>query len=216
MKTLFKTLGILSTAVGTAFAGPADTTKTQKGLTPEEYGAIYVLEQKDTEVLPWKLSLGFGLESGNPYLDVSAVTQNFERSVGRFTWVGIQATEFMTSPSQLMNSLRNELSLRGFSVRNEAPSYAIHGTFTAIPFSGHMTFFGDSPMQTELQLRVGAGRIAYQDGSPKLDLFWSIRPTVYLSKRFSTQFGITQSYEGPFSDDSLARLRADLNVGLQF
>ncbi len=189
----------------------------KKALSSAEYGTLYVLDQKDAEVSDFRVSLGYVVESGNPYRNVQGFSQNIEKSFERFFWAGIQATEFFSSPTTLMSTLQNDLAVRGINVQTASPSYSIYGTLAAVPLSGHLAFFGKSAMQTELWIRVGAGRVAYQAGTPALGLFWSVRPTIYLMKALSAQMGLTQEFERPFvADDGLTRLRADVNVGFHF
>ena len=185
---------------------PVQAKAPSAGLNSAEYGTLYVLEQKDAEILPWKVNVGYSFESGNPYLFVQGISQTFERLLGRFTWIGIQLTEFITSQTELQNVLASQ----GLAGSAQAPSYSLYGVFTAVPLSGHLNFFGNQPFQTELHVRLGAGRVAYSNSNSRAGFLWSVRPTVFLSHDLTAQLGFGQEFE------SVARLKGELCLGYGF
>lgn len=186
------------------------------GLSPVEYGTLYVMEQLDQEFLPWKTSLGYNFEAGNSYSYVHGITAVFERSLGRFTWIGVQGGYYFSAETQLMNAIQNQLKMRNVTAVIQNPSYSLYGIFTATPLSGHLNFLGNSPIRTELAIRVGVGRVAYQGSDAHFGTLWSIRPSVYPSKNFFVQLGIGQEIESIFTSNMISRLKCDAGVGFQF
>lgn len=191
--------------------------ETKTGLSSQEYGKIYVIEERNKSIPLWRAGLFGGYEAGNPYSHIYGISQTIERSFGRFFRVGIKATEFLTSPSRLTSTLENELSSYQYRIRPETPLVSASAIATVIPLSGHLNFFGNNPLNTELGFRLGIGAISYKDTSPRFLTSWSLIPVVHLNEKFAIQGGFGHDFESLFnSNDRTSRLRGELGVVFNF
>lgn len=177
-----------------------------------EYGSIYMMEQRDRVIMPWRTGLSYSYDFGNPYSDVHGLGLTLEHSIGRFIWVGVQGNYFMSSNTALMNTLQNDLHVPGIGNTVHIPKYSVYPIFTLVPLSGHFNFFGNRPIEAELAVRIGVGSIAYAD-TTRMGLLWSLRPTFHIDSRWTIQTGFGQEVESPFaSHDQLSHFKGDLGV----
>lgn len=181
-----------------------------------DYGTLYVLEQTEHPVHLWRTSLFYGYELGNPYLNVHSASYVFERSVSRFTWIGMQFNAYLSGPTTLMKALREELQVKNIGTQFSVPIFSAYPIITLVPLRGHLSFFGKKPLEAELSLRAGAGYITYTDHPGRFGLLWSIRPSLHLNSQLSIQAGFGQEIESPFTpSDRLFNFRTDLGVSFQ-
>lgn len=180
-----------------------------------EYGEIYMLEQRDRVVHPWRVAFNYSYEFGNPYYDIHGLNLTFEHSIGRFVHVGVQGSYLISSKTNLLNTLERELKASDLGAELHIPKYSVYGIGTFIPLSGHFNFFGNYPIEAELAVRLGAGMIAYQDAN-RFGMIWSLRPTFHLTPQWSIQTGFGQEFEAPFTDDHLVHFKGDVGVALSF
>jgi hypothetical protein len=181
-----------------------------------EYGTIYLAEQKVQKVYPWRAGVQSNYEFGNPYSDIYGLTTVVEHSLGQFVWLGIQASYFISSRTDLTEVLKNDLSLQGVSIQTEVPRYSVYPIATFIPLTGYFNFIGNRPLKADLALRVGVGSNFYK-GKSRLGSFWSIRPILYLNPQWGIQMGIGQEIESPFNrTDRISHFQGDLGLSVQF
>lgn len=183
-------------------------------LAGADYGTLFVVEQREKQVLPWQFGVNSSFEYGNPYANVRGTTLVVERSVHRFAWVGLQMTKYFSSSTSLMNRFGAELNIRDIQYSILNPSYSIYPIVTLVPLSGRMNLFGNHALQLELGIRMGVGSLFYSgDQGSRLGMMYSLRPTVLLSERWSVQLGVGHEVQSPLQSDSrIIRLRGDLGV----
>ncbi len=219
-KMILNQLKVLVVFLNIAFLGSfvqAQEGSPVVGVSPQEYGTLYVIEHRDQKPELWKAGLGLNYEFGNPYSSVYGLTQTIERSVHRFFWLGFQVTEFKSYNTQLLSVLQEELKGKDYSLRTEVPQVSVSALATAVPFSGHLSFFGNQPLEAQLGIRLGSGAIWYQGQGSRWLLSWSIRPLVYITRSVSVEGGFGQGIESLFdSKDRVARYRGELSVGYHF
>lgn len=181
-----------------------------------DYGQIYIAEQVQHEVLPWRLGLNYGYEFGNPYLDVNSTHITMERSLSRYLWIGTQLNLFFSSHTPLMKTFTHDIRISGWSTSLETPIYSAYLITTWMPLAGHLNFLGNYPVEVELGLKAGPGYVAYSTGSGRLGLIWSLRPVVHLTPRWSINAGLGQEIESLFtSSDRLFHFRGELGLSYQ-
>lgn len=202
---LFKSIGSMEVE-----AAPAP-----EALSADEYGMLYVMEKRERSFYPWRLGLNYGFEFGNPYLDVHSLSGSIEHSIGRYFWLGVQATKFIPNQTVLMRQLWTELQIAGLVTSMAMPNYSLYGVATLVPLSGHLNFFGSMPVQMELDVRLGIGQVYSTDQSKALAGFWSALPTVYFD-HFGFQFGFGQEMELGVDSSHSVRLRGDTRFFYQF
>lgn len=194
-----------------------DSSSVTSGVSSQDYGTIFIVEQKNRPISNWRVSLNTSYEFSNPYTDVFGFSQSIERSVGRYVRLGAQLSEFVVKDTFLMNVLRDELKSQRYTLRTQAPLLAASGIATLVPLSGHFAFFGDQPLEAELAVRLGVGGISYRNESLRLLTSWSIRPSFHLNKRWSVQMGFGQDIESVFSNlDRMARFKGDIGLSYGF
>ena len=205
---------ILMAVVATPQPAQAGLTKPDlEAVNSIDYGQVYVVEQSTRPVPPWRFGVNYGYEFGNSYLDVFTTTLVIERALRRYTWIGIQANLFSSSPSPLMKALTRELS---FTTQLQAPIYSIYSIFTWMPFHGHMSFLGTRPLEAELSIRVGTGYLSYPTSYRRFGVLWALRPSVHFSQKWSIQGGLGQEIESIFSgSDRLFHFRGELGLAFQ-
>jgi len=213
-KCFFMLLGIsLATQAPPAFSANPENS----GVSKKEYGSLYIIEEQDREVPKWRISLGGNYEFGNPYSNIYGITQTFERGIGKFFWVGIRVTEFLSNNSALTNVLQSQLQNQNFGLLTETPLYSASAIGTVVPFSGHFNFFGAHPRKAEIGFRLGLGSMWYQNVSPRFLLSWALLPSIEVTDNIGVYFSFGQDIESIFhSSDQSTRTRGEMGLKFYF
>lgn len=192
-------------------------TNTSDALSSSEYGTLYVLENLEKQNYSWRTGLNYGFEFGNPYNNVFGAGLNLECALGRFVWLGVQATKYHSSESALMTALGKNLSDKGIDHTFLSPTYSVFPIVTLVPLSGHLSVLGHTPLELELNIRMGFGRTFYGENAGRNGVLWSILPILKLTQRWGLQMAVSQEIESPLDEENrMARTRGELGVSLQF
>lgn len=198
--------------VASSFASAGD----ESTVSTEDYGEIFVLEQRTQDLSQFRASVEYAHELSNPYLNIDGVALGLQKSLSRFFWLGLQGTLYRSEQTKLINAVSGELRKSEADLQADPPEYSVHGVLDVIPLAGNLGFFGNHPLEFELDLLLGMGAVAYRSDTVD-SLAWMIKPTVYLSRHWSLYAGFGQELESVFSaDERLLRLKAGTGLAFRF
>ncbi len=157
------------------------------------------------------ISLGGGLDTGNPLLDIYNLQLGYAYSLNALFELGFVAKTFITQKTGLKDRVDQEFDLIGLQSEGVEPSWASYFVVSLIPFQGRVNLLGYKNLPFAFLASVGPGLRTARDKQKLYGWQWSLTNRLYLKERLSLEFNFTQELEAAFSSQQNTT-RNQLNV----
>lgn len=191
---------LLSLLIST-FSNAADTPN-EMPTSDLDYGEMYVIQKHEAAIKRWETAVSYSFGFSNPYINSHGFNLSFNRQLSEFFLIGVSGSYFVNSNSNLTSELQTNLSSQGVTSFIYKPQSNSYLTFTTIPLSGILNWFGKKSMNFDLPIGIGAGIATYYGYTPitpSLRVF--VTPKLMFTETIGATAGISSSWDRFSSGD---------------
>lgn len=181
-----------------------------------DYGSLYMIESRSTEVKPIIIALAYQRELSNPYLDVNGVNLQAGYALSRHVMFGAQFSRYFATNSTLTFEVESRLKTREITQSVKQPHLSGYGVVGLTPLAGQLNFFSRKAIPFDLVVTVGGGTVRYLGEGYSPAAMWSVSPQVMATANVGIQVSFGQELEAPFSNNALSRLNGKVGTVVRF
>ena len=158
----------------------------------ESYGDLFFVEHLEKDSPLFVAHVGPGLVFSNPYFETLFLNASLQTHLNRYFRIGVDGYIYRTRQLPIARTI--ETQLQGVGIRQwvDERVTGIFGTVSAIPFSGHLAFFGVRAIPLSLTMVVGVGSVVYRTNGAQPEFEWKVELGSTLNQTFRASIHIGQ------------------------
>ncbi len=185
-------------------------------LTTTDYGTLYMLEKRETQVKPWQVGLDYGAQFNNPYLNVQAVTLAAQRNLNAFFSAGVQTSRYFASETTVVSAVEKTLAAQNISQTVQKPVASYYATASVMPLSGRLNLFSYTSVAFDFLVTLGTGAVQHSSGGTNFSTLWLVSPRAMLTPNLGLDISVGQQIEAPLSTDRISNFEGRVGTFVRF